>query len=365
MTMAPSEEEKQKGIEMVEKINAGLSARQIGIGIDVCLKVPVKDILPDKFNALHESIVAEIFVAAKILPTQARECWSKMIERIINAGILHGERLTGYGGYQTLRTYIIEAMDLHEKTGMPVCIPAPLLASAIAALVFRKLRPYSTKFFRLGTDFLMFFGELNGMQWLPVAIKVWEATKGRAFAIEVDQTVDEPRVRLKHFKGERIWCVTVKKPPPNIYEAEFLRAFGGPNVLPAPSLAGPETGDQPLPSVERPESSPVVPSAQNYQDHLAEDCTLRDYVNQMKQLGKRLASPERAVVKRLRAGMSALADLADQKDEDMEKERRAIDVERKFISNLKDTLIPAVKDAIADVSQARDDFAAYNHYKAL
>ncbi|KAG8358274.1 hypothetical protein FVEN_g4008 [Fusarium venenatum] len=68
--------------------------------------------------------------------------------------------------------------------------------------------------------FFEFFGDFNGMQWLPIAIQVNSQTKGHPFAIELDQRATEPQVRRDVLiKGRMISIVGAKKPQTNIYEA--------------------------------------------------------------------------------------------------------------------------------------------------
>jgi hypothetical protein len=52
--------------------------------------------------------------------------------------------------------------------------------------------------------------------------------------------------------------------------------------------------------------------------------TLRGHARQMKQLGKRLASPDRALVKRMRRDVRYFANLTDQKEHEMTLERGAM-----------------------------------------
>ncbi|WXC65972.1 hypothetical protein SNK03_011754 [Fusarium graminearum] len=109
----------------------------------------------------------------------------------------------------------LDAMKvIHEGTGMPTSMSAPDLALIIAAIVFRRIKPQKLKSLRIKNGFVEFFGHLNGMQWLPVAIRVNKLVGNQVFAIELDQEATEPKVRYENINCKKatvmLGCVLSK-----------------------------------------------------------------------------------------------------------------------------------------------------------
>ncbi|KAI6752118.1 hypothetical protein HG531_006814 [Fusarium graminearum] len=116
----------------------------------------------------------------------------------------------------------LDAMKvIHEGTGMPTSMSAPDLALIIAAIVFRRIKPQKLKSLRIKNGFVEFFGHLNGMQWLPVAIRVNKLVGNQVFAIELDQEATEPKVRYENINCRMVPIATTKQPQTNIYEAKM------------------------------------------------------------------------------------------------------------------------------------------------
>ncbi|SPJ72820.1 uncharacterized protein FTOL_02549 [Fusarium torulosum] len=294
--MAPPQKDSDIGSRIVFMINLGMKVRNIGI--DVCPKMPVNELIREKTIEFCQGIVAEIFEAAGVRKEQARQCYDEMVNRVMNGGFLKATTLANYGGWKI------------------ACLPASLLASAIAVVDFRKLRPRSGKVSQAHRDFTRMFGDMNVMQWLPIAIRVFKRTEGRPFVIEIDQEEDTK-----------------------------------PMIVPSNAC------DRPLSSVENAERAPSKSTLPSTPDPTIDNDTLREYAREMKKLGKRLASPERATVKRLRRRISEFADHADKKDQDMRSERNVRGSERKFMLGR--------KGMKTTVPKAKKPFDVYRHYKAL
>jgi hypothetical protein len=92
---------------------------------------------------------------------------------------------------------------LRKVTDSHVSMPAPDLAFIIAAVLFRKVQPERMKSPRNKKRFIEFFGNLNGMQWLSVAIQVHNQIDGRPLVIELDQEATIPKVRLEEINGKK------------------------------------------------------------------------------------------------------------------------------------------------------------------
>ncbi|KAM0203086.1 hypothetical protein ACHAPA_009939 [Fusarium lateritium] len=355
--MDPSPEDSDIGSRIVFMINLGMKVRNVGI--DVCPKIPVNELIREKSLAFCQGIVAEIFEAAGVRKEQARHCWDEMVNRVMNGGFLKATTLANYGGWKSLYTYLEDALALQAKTNNTACMPASLLASAIAVIAFRKLRPRNGKVTQPHRDFAQMFGDMNIMQWLPIAILVWERTEGRPFVIELDQELSKPVVRQETWDGQKVWIVRARKPSPNIYEAIFRDATGTDNQDEEdvkPIIVPANVCDRPLSSVENAERTPSKLTLPSTPDHDVDNETLRVYAREMKQLGKRLPSSERATVKRLRRGISDFADHADKKEQDMRSNKNDKESQRRSIlgRKLKKTTVPKAKPL--DV---------YEHYKAL
>ncbi|KIL93020.1 hypothetical protein FAVG1_04201 [Fusarium avenaceum] len=356
--MAHPQDDSDIGSRIVFMINLGMKVRNIGI--DVCPKMPVNELIREKTLAFCQGIVAEIFEAAGVRKDQARQCWDEMVNRVMNGGFLKATTLANYGGWKSLHVHIEETLALQAKTDNIVCMPASLLASAIAAIAFRKLRPRSGKASKAHRDFTRMFGDMNVIQWLPIAIRVWERTEGRPFIIELGQEGIEPVIRLETREGQLVWIVKTRRQAPNIYESVFRDAIDtdtrdeeDKSFMVVPS----NVCDRPLPSVENDERTPSKSTLPSTPDSRIDNDTLREYAREMKKLGKRLSSQERATVKRLRRGISEFADHADKKDQDMMSERNVKEYERKFKSGR--------KSIRTTVPKAKKPFNVYGHYKAL
>jgi hypothetical protein len=330
------------------------------VGIDVCPKMPVNELIREKTLKFCQGIVTEIFEAAGVRKEQGRQCWEEMVNRVMNGGFLKATTLANYGGWKSLCTHIEETLALQTKTHNFACLPASLLASAIAVVDFRKLRPRSGKVSQAHKDFTRMFGDMNVMQWLPIAIRVFERTEGRPFVIELDQEVSEPVIRQEPWEGQRVWIVRTRKPDPNIYEAVFREAVGTdtrdeedtkPTIVPSSAC------DRPLASVENAERTPSKSTLPSTPDPRIDNDTLREYAREMKRLGKRLSSPERATVKRLRRGISEFADHADMRDQDMGSEKNVKESEDKYMLG--------GKSMKKTVPKAKKPLDVYAHYKAL
>jgi hypothetical protein len=81
--MAKPDQEAQNADEIVQKINAGLGAREVDFSVDACLKIPIDRLAAGTTNLLSQSIVAEIFHETGLQRNQASRCWDEMVERIM------------------------------------------------------------------------------------------------------------------------------------------------------------------------------------------------------------------------------------------------------------------------------------------
>ncbi|KAF5628118.1 uncharacterized protein FTJAE_8993 [Fusarium tjaetaba] len=267
---------------LVQSINDG-TVDIHGIGIDVCEDVPVRDIATTSMFQLCEAIATDIFHAAGIHKHDAPESSNSVTTRVHN----HAHRVESHeitGGYR--EDY------LH---------PSHVMISMIAAIAYRKLRPHTREFFRKNEDLVKVFGELNGIQWLPIAIQVWAKVKSSPFAIELDQNCQKPVAKFQKVNGKSLWIVTTKMPDVNKYEEVFRGVF-----CPEVSAAGPadpklEPSEAPLPSIEPNYTPKALITLTDDDDEMEGNAmTLRDYTRHMKILGKRLATPDRAVARRAR-----------------------------------------------------------------
>ncbi|KAF5673879.1 hypothetical protein FHETE_3266 [Fusarium heterosporum] len=363
--------DQQKGIEIVKKINRRVHILEIDIGVDTCSEIPTDFIIPERVYALSWGIVTEIFRAAGIQKQQAIKCWEQMIDEVANSSLLLATSLADYPGYQKLRFNMEDALALKPTTDESVSLSAPYLATAIAAIAFRKLGPLDLEP-QTQKDFLWLFGEMNVVQWLPIAIKVFHRTEGCPFIIELDQDVEEPIVRQGHWHRNGVWAVRTKRPEPNIYEAIIRDAIGitttGDDKMsitedqdkhdqPLPSIEEPGPEDELLPSIKRTKPVAMESASMNSANQDIDSNTLREYSREMRRLGKRLASPDREIVKRVRKGIRRFADHADKKDEDMESERKLIEFDRKTMFD--------IKSLLATTPQAQKALEVYGHYKVL
>ncbi|KAF4501096.1 hypothetical protein FAGAP_2681 [Fusarium agapanthi] len=296
-----------KAEALVRRINEG-TADIRGIRVDVCKELPVHEITPTSMYQFCDAIAADIFHTVGIRKDEAAECFDAISERIHNGRLLRDSTLGRYGGMNFLRHLALKVTTLHAKTGKTICIPAHAMGSMIAAIVYRKLRPTGEEFFRKNEDLVKVFGELNGIQWLPVAIQVWDKVKGRAFAIQLDENIRKPIPRLQKVDGKSLWVVTTRMPDVNKHGEVFRRTFFP--AIPESGRIVPKTepDENALPSIEpHHTSNEPIPLSD---DEESEDniFTLRDYTRQMKILGKRLATPDRAIARRARREMLKMPD---------------------------------------------------------
>ncbi|KAM0342609.1 hypothetical protein ACHAPU_009336 [Fusarium lateritium] len=367
--MANLDVDLRNGMDIVNKINQGFYANEICTGSGAST---VDLIIPKQTLAPSQSILSDIFRAVGIQGQHAIMCWDEMEKRIINCAHTRTRFLGPHEkAYRSLRPQMKTSLALKGITDSPVSLPAPQLAIVIAAVALRKPRPfdYVTPTER---NFVRLFVDMNVMHWLPIAIKVFERTKRCPFVIELDQEVEEPIVRRELWHGDWVWIVRTKRPDPNIYEAIIRDAIGGDtagndgmsideehdthdqSVL---TIEEPDAHDQPLPSIEdtKPvamESTPVDSANQPINTN-----TLREYARDMRRLGKRLASPDRETVNRVRKGIRKFADHVDRKDEDMESERKLIEFDRNTMLN--------AENVLASTPQAQKALDVYGHYKVL
>ncbi|KAK2690965.1 hypothetical protein QWA68_010801 [Fusarium oxysporum] len=347
----------RKAIALVLSINEG-TADIHGIGVDVCKDVPVHDITPTRMYQFCEAIAADIFHEAGIQKHGAAECFSAMTERIYKGGLLEDSTLERYRGMTFLKHSLLTYMTIQARTEKTVCPPASVMGSIIAAIAYRKLQPATEGFLQQNEDFVKLFGELNAIQWLPVAIQVWSKVKGRAFAIELDENSQKPVAALRKVDGKSLWVVTTRMPDMNRYEDIFRKTFYPAIPKTGPVVPKPEPSDGPLLSIE-PNDTSNEPITLSDDDKMEDNAiTLRDYTRQMKSLGKRLATPDRAIVKRLRR------EILKNPDQPQAKEQH-VDVEELLRSNLENNIKHAVKEAIANVRQTQEHFDTYGRYKDI
>ncbi|KAF5573488.1 hypothetical protein FPCIR_13953 [Fusarium pseudocircinatum] len=340
---------------LVQSINDG-TVDIHGIRVDVCKNVPLHDISPAMINRLHKTIATDIFDSVGIQTREAAECFSAMIERIASSKLLHHSKLEDCEAMDFIRQSLLKVMRLHTNTGKIVCPPAHIMGCLIAAVAYRNLEPSNEEFFQKNEDLVKVFGELNGIQWLSVAIQVFAEVGSRVFIIELDEACQKPVAKLQNLDGKLCWVVTTRMPQINIFEDILRQVLGPTHETPSPVYPRLEPHDRPLLSVE-PDDTPDSPSALNEDDEMEDTAiTLRDYTRQMKTPGKRLATPDRAIVKRLRREILKNPDQSQAKDQH-------VDVEELLRSNLEENIKHAVKEAIADVKQTQEHFDTYSRYK--
>ncbi|EWY97177.1 hypothetical protein FOYG_05652 [Fusarium oxysporum NRRL 32931] len=313
----------QKAIALVLSINAG-TADIHGIGVDVCKDVPVHDITPARMYQFCEAIAADIFHSAGIQKHEAEDCFNTIAERIKKSRLLGCSKFECYEGMSFLRQNLS--------------------------------KPANEWFFQENEDLVKVFGELNGIQWLSVAIQVWAKVRGCAFAIELDENSEKPVAEIRKLDGNSRWVVTTRMPDINRYEG-ILRNTLCPAVqnsgLTVPKL---ESGDSPLPSVE-PNDTSNEPCPLSDDDKIEDNViTLRDYTRQMKSLGKRLSTPDRAIVRRLRREIL-------KKPEQLEQQDKEAVFDDRLRYSLKNNTNHGVKEAITDEGLPQEYFDSYTHYK--
>ncbi|KAF5723291.1 hypothetical protein FMUND_1925 [Fusarium mundagurra] len=273
------------------------------IGVDVCKNVPLRHIIPGTMFQLCEAITTDIFHSAGIQKHEAGKCFSAIAQQISNTKLLHHSKLESFKNVDWIRRSLYKVVRLQARTGNIVCPPAPIMGCVIAAIAYRKLQPASEGFFHKNKGLVKVFGELNGIQWLSVAIQVFDKVNSCACIIELDETRQKPLVELRNLEIGPTWVVTTSMPGMNKYENVLRNVLcpGGPAVQPSgPTVPKLEPADNVLPSVESNDTTnePIPIS----DDEESEDntITLRDYTRQMKILAKRLATPDRAVARRAR-----------------------------------------------------------------
>ncbi|EKJ75299.1 hypothetical protein FPSE_04488 [Fusarium pseudograminearum CS3096] len=246
----PTQEE--KGAEIVRKINARLNPREIDFSVDACSTIPVNQITSLSALAFSENIVAEIFREAGIPDDEATQsCWNAMAEIIMPRSLLQIKELQYHIEWGNVVHKLNIMRSIREVTGMPACMGAQYLTVVIAAVVYRKIQPERLWSTKRKKDFVEFFGNLSGMQWLPIAIQVYERVQDRAFAIELDDRATEPKVRHELIHGKIFIIVTTKKPQTNIYEAA-MQAVTGRMIrdIDVSNNPDPNTNNQPPQSTE-------------------------------------------------------------------------------------------------------------------
>ncbi|PNP61284.1 hypothetical protein FNYG_13970 [Fusarium nygamai] len=270
------------------------------IGVDVCKHVPHRHIIPVKLHRLHQAIAADILHSAGIQKHEAEDSFKTICERIDSNRPLRETTLDYFEGMSFLRQHSSKVMRLHASTKKIVCPPAHVMGCVIAAVAYRRLRPTKEDFFQENKDVVKVFGELNAIQWLSVALQVWEKVRACAFTIELDENSEKPVAEIRKVKGKSCWVVKTRMPEKNIYE-DILRNAFCPAIQPSdPAIPKLEPDDSVLPTIE-PNDATNEPIPLSDDDEAEGNAiTLRDYTRQMKILGKRLATPDRAVARRAR-----------------------------------------------------------------
>ncbi|KAF5697337.1 hypothetical protein FGLOB1_12832 [Fusarium globosum] len=267
------------------------------IGVDVCRNSPLPPIPPAKMHRLCQAITADIFYSAGVQRHEARECFDAMAGRIHKDRLFEDVSLEHYGGINFLKQTLSQCRLFQERTKKHVCIPANAMGSILAAVAYRKLRPSSEAFLRNNQDFVKLFGELNLIQWLPIAIRMWARIKGNLFAIELNERSYKPVVALQKVGGRRLRVVATKMPQMNRFEDIFRKTFSPADSKPGPVVPKLEPDDNVLPSVE-PNDISNEPISISDDDEMEENTiTLREYTRQMKTLAKRLTTPDRAIAR--------------------------------------------------------------------
>ncbi|KAF5580453.1 hypothetical protein FPANT_9322 [Fusarium pseudoanthophilum] len=273
------------------------------IGVDVCKNVPLREVIPVKIPELCDAITTDIFNSVGIQKHEAEECFSAMARKINNSGLLHHSSLELLEDVKFMLQSLSKVTRFQARTGKIVCPPAHVMGCVIAAIFYRKLRPTNEEFFLRCDRLVKVFGELNGIQWLSVAIQVFSKVNSGTFIVELDETCQKPVAEQQTVGTGPFWVVTTRMPQMNKYEDIFRNVLypDGPAVQPSgPTVPKLEQQDNALPSVE-PNDTTNEPIALSDDDESEDNTiTLRDFTRQMKILGKRLATPDRAVARRAR-----------------------------------------------------------------
>ncbi|KAF5611421.1 uncharacterized protein FSUBG_2254 [Fusarium subglutinans] len=285
-----------------------------GIGVDVCKNIPYRHIIPAKIHRLHEAITADILHSAGFQKHEAEKCFKAIRERISSNQPLRHSTLDQFEGMGFLRQHSSKILRIHAGTKKIVCPPAHVMGCVIAAVAYRKLQPAHEGFFQENKDVVKVFGELNGIQWLSVAIQVWDKVRSCAFVIELDENNENPVAEIRTVNGASRWVVTTRMPDMNKYESVLRNAFC-PAVQPSgPTVPKLESDDNLLPSVE-PNDATNEPIPMSDDDETEDNTfTLRDFTRQMKTLGKRLATPDRAIARHARREIMKKPDQVGQQE---------------------------------------------------
>lgn len=273
------------------------------IGVDVCRNLPLPQIIPAKLYPLCEAITADIFHSVGMQKDEAPACFDAIARRISTIGLLKQSKLQWLACEEFLQKNISKVVRVQAKTGKIVCAPAHVMGCVVAAIAYRKLEPADDGLSQNDKDLVKVFGELNGIQWLSVAIQVFDEANARAFVVELDETRQSPVVETRHLKCGPFWVVTTKMPDMNRYE-NILRKVLCPDS-PSVQNSGPaipklEPDDNALPSVEPNDICNEAITLSDNDETEDNTITLRDYSRQMKTLAKRLTTPDRAIAKRAR-----------------------------------------------------------------
>ncbi|KAF5625042.1 hypothetical protein F52700_9417 [Fusarium sp. NRRL 52700] len=276
------------------------------IGVDVCKDVPIHEVIPVTMYQLCEAITTDIFSSVGIQKHEAEECFSAIARKISTTKILQYSKLESFEDVDFIRHKLSKIVRAQAMTEEIVCPPADIMGCVIAAIAYRKLQPTNGRVFGQNEDLVKLFGKLNGTQWLPIAIQVFHKTKLSPFVIELDETCQKPVAEQKFVASGPFWVVTTRMPDMNRYESILRNVLhhSGPSVQPsdppAPKL---EPNDNALPSVEPNETTNAPISISEDDDTENNTITLREYSRQMKSLGKRLPTRDRAIARRARREM--------------------------------------------------------------
>jgi len=273
------------------------------IGVDICKNIPLRYAVPGTMLQVCEAITTDIFRSVGIQKHEAEECFGAIAQQISHAQVLHHSKLESFRNVDWIRRRLSQVVKLQARTGKIVCPPAHVMGCIVAAVAYRKLLPENEGFFHKNKDLVKVFGELNSIQWLSVAVQMWDQVKSKSFIIEVDEARQKPVAELRKSRGNPLWVVATSMPGMNKYE-NVLRSVlcpGGPAIQPSGSTVSKlEVDDNALPSIE-PNEITNEPISISEDDEMEDDTiTLRDYTRQMKNLAKRLATPDRAIARRAR-----------------------------------------------------------------
>ncbi|KAF5539313.1 hypothetical protein FNAPI_10842 [Fusarium napiforme] len=289
------------------------------IGVDVCKNVPLRHVIPVTIPELCIAITTDIFHSVGVQKHEAEACFKVIAQQISKAKILHHSKLESLRNVDWIRRHLSFVVKLQARTGKIVCPPAHVMGCMVAAVAYRKLLPANEGFFQFhkNKDLVKVFGELNGIQWLSVAIRVFHKVKSKsgAFVIELDETCQKPVAKQRKSEGGPFWVVTTSMPGMNKYENVFRNVLcpGGPAVHPSgPTVLKLEPNDDAIPSVE-PNDTTNEPITLSDDDESEDNTiTLRDFTRQMKIHGKKLSTPDRAIARRARRDILKPEEIGEQ-----------------------------------------------------